>query len=42
MDLKNAVASYLDEMIAPVREYFEKNKKAKELYEEIKQYSITR
>ncbi|MBS3091308.1 tyrosine--tRNA ligase [Candidatus Pacearchaeota archaeon] len=42
LDLKNAVAFYLNEMIAPVREYFEKNKKAKVLYEEVKKYSITR
>ena len=42
MDLKNAVARYLNEMIKPIREYFEKNKRAKELYEEVKKYSITR
>lgn len=42
MDLKNAVIFYLNEMIKPVREYFEKNKKAKTLYEEVKKYSITR
>lgn len=42
MDLKNAVAEYLNEMIKPVREYFENNKKAKALYEEVKKYSITR
>jgi hypothetical protein len=42
MDLKNTTIFYLNEMIKPVREYFEKNKKAKELYEEIKKYSITR
>jgi tyrosyl-tRNA synthetase len=42
LDLKNAVIFYLDEMIQPVREYFETNKKAKELYEEVKKYSITR
>ncbi|MEK6890570.1 MAG: tyrosine--tRNA ligase [Nanoarchaeota archaeon] len=41
-DLKNTVAFYLNEMIEPVRNYFEKNKRAKELYEEIKKYSITR
>ncbi len=41
-DLKNAVIFYLNEMIMPVREYFENNKKAKELYEEVKKYSITR
>jgi len=42
MDLKNATAVYMNEMIKPVRVYFEKNKKAKELYEEVKSYSITR
>ncbi len=42
MDLKNTVSFYLNEMIKPVREYFEKNKKAKELYEEVKKYAITR
>lgn len=41
-DLKNSVAFYLNEMVTPVREYFEKNKRAKELYEEVKRYSITR
>ena len=41
-DLKNATAFYLNEMISPVRKYFETNKKAKELYEEIKGYAITR
>ena len=41
-DLKATVAAYLNEMILPVREYFEKNKKAKALYEEVKSYSITR
>ncbi len=42
LDLKKTVSFYLDEMIKPVREYFEKNKKAKALYEEVKEYSITR
>ncbi len=42
LDLKNAVSKYLDEMISPIREYFEKNKNAKELYEEVKKYAITR
>jgi tyrosyl-tRNA synthetase len=42
MDLKNTTAKYLNEMIAPAREHFEKNKKAKELYETVKQYAITR
>ena len=42
LDLKNAVSFYLNEMIEPVREYFEKNAHAKKLYEEVKKYSITR
>jgi tyrosyl-tRNA synthetase len=42
LDLKNAVVFYLNEMIKPIREYFETNKKAKALYEEVKKYSITR
>jgi len=42
MDLKNSVSFYLNEMIKPVREYFEKNQHAKELYEEVKKYAITR
>ncbi len=42
MDLKNAVSFYLNEMIKPVREYFETNKRAKELYEEVKKYTVTR
>lgn len=41
-DLKNAVADKLDEIIKPIREYFEKNKKAKELYKIVKQQEITR
>lgn len=41
-DLKNSVTFYLNEMITPVREYFETNKKAKALYEEVKKYAITR
>jgi len=42
MDLKATVTFYLNEMIKPIREYFENNKHAKELYEEVKKYSITR
>ncbi len=41
-DLKNATTFYLNQMIEPVREYFEKNKKAKELYEEVRKYAVTR
>jgi len=42
MDLKNATIKYVNEILEPVREHFEKNKKAKELYETVKQYAITR
>lgn len=42
MDLKNAVACYLDKMIAPVRSHFEKNAKARKLYEFVKKQEITR
>ena len=42
MDLKPAVAYYVNELIKPVREHFEKNKKAKELLEKVKSFKITR
>ncbi len=41
-DLKNAVAEYLDRLIAPVREHFEKNREARELYERVRSYNVTR
>ncbi len=42
MDLKNFVAEKLEEQIKPVREHFEKNKSARELYETVKKFAITR
>ncbi len=42
LDLKSAVASYLNEIIKPIREHFEKNKRARELYEIVKKARITR
>jgi tyrosyl-tRNA synthetase len=42
MDLKNSCAVELDKLIKPVREYFEKNKKAKALYEEVKKFVVTK
>ncbi|MEM5875355.1 MAG: tyrosine--tRNA ligase [Candidatus Aenigmatarchaeota archaeon] len=42
LDLKNAVAEKLDELIRPIREHFEKNKRARELYEFVKSQQITR
>ena len=41
-DLKKGVADELNKLIAPVREYFEKNEKAKELYETVKKFRITK
>jgi len=41
-DLKMAIAVELDKLIKPVREYFEKNKRAKELYDAIRKSEITR
>lgn len=42
MDLKTAVADRLIELTNPVKEHFEKNKKANELYEQVKSFQITR
>ncbi|MCL5430632.1 MAG: tyrosine--tRNA ligase [Candidatus Marsarchaeota archaeon] len=42
VDLKGFVAAELEKQIKPVREHFEKDKKAKELYETVKGYQITR
>ncbi|MBI4447814.1 tyrosine--tRNA ligase [Candidatus Woesearchaeota archaeon] len=41
-DLKQAVAFYINELIAPVRGYFEKNTAAAKLMEEVKAFEITR
>jgi len=41
-DLKNETIEAMDEILKPVRDYFEKNKEAKELYEFVKQAKITR
>ncbi len=41
-DLKNFVAEKLDERIRPVREHFEKNKGAKELYDAVRKFAVTR
>ena len=42
LDLKNMVTEELEKLIKPVREHFEKNKKAKELYQLVKSFQITR
>lgn len=41
-DLKAAVAKNLNIMLDPVRNHFEKNKKAKELLKKVKSYKVTR
>lgn len=41
-DLKNGVSEHLDKLVAPVREHFENNKKAKNLYQFVKKQEITR
>jgi len=41
-DLKNAVAFYINEIIKPVREHFETNQHAKELFEQVQGFSVTR
>lgn len=42
LDLKKETIEALDELLEPIREYFEKNKKAKELYEIVKNAVVTR
>ncbi len=42
MDLKSGVVEELEKLIKPVREHFEKDKKAKKLYEAVKKLIITR
>jgi len=41
-DLKNSVFFYINELVEPIRKHFEKNKRARELYEKVKGYTITR
>ncbi len=42
MDLKTAVARSINEMVAPVREHFEKNAKARELKAQVEGFEVTR
>ena len=42
MDLKNAVSFSLSSILEPTRKHFEKNKKAKELLEQVKSFQVTR
>lgn len=42
LDLKETAAEKLCEILKPIREHFEKNKRARELYETVKSFKITR
>lgn len=42
LDLKNATAASINKILEPTRKHFEKNKKAKELYEAVRDAAITR
>lgn len=42
MDLKNAVAEKLNELLEPVRTHFEENKEAAELLKQVQSFQITR
>ncbi len=42
LDLKNAVAVYINKLLDPARDHFKKNKKAAELLKKVKSYEITR
>ncbi len=42
MDLKKATANCIDQLVAPVREHFEKNKKAAELLRLVQSFEVTR
>jgi tyrosyl-tRNA synthetase len=42
MDLKAAVIILLNELVRPVREYFEKNSEAKKLKEQVESFSVTK
>jgi len=41
-DLKIAVTKALDQLLSPVRKHFEENAHAKELFEKVKSYQVTR
>lgn len=42
LDLKDNLSRYLDDMISPIRKYFEDNPTAKQLKQEVESYTITR
>ncbi|MBI4155477.1 tyrosine--tRNA ligase [Candidatus Woesearchaeota archaeon] len=42
LDFKNSVTIYIDKLVAPIRKHFEKDAKAKKLYEFLKSKTLTR
>jgi tyrosyl-tRNA synthetase len=42
MDLKQAAAKHVNELVEPVRRHFEKNAKAKKLLEQVRKFKATR
>ncbi len=42
MDLKTASAKYIDQLLEPIRKYFEENKEAKKLKELVESFEVTR
>jgi tyrosyl-tRNA synthetase len=42
MDLKEAAAKYVNDLIEPVRKHFKTNTKAKKLLEQVNSYEVTR
>tara|TARA_Y100000034_G_scaffold131859_1_gene193527 strand:- start:867 stop:1940 length:1074 start_codon:yes stop_codon:yes gene_type:complete len=41
-DLKQGVANKINEVVSPVRKHFEKNKKAKELFEKVQSFKVSK
>ena len=41
-ELKKTVAKYVNEFLAPVREHFEKDEKARKLKEQVESFKVTR
>lgn len=42
LDLKNAVAEVIDELVSPIREHFKKDEQARELYQFVREIQTTR
>lgn len=42
LDMKNAAAKYINEIVKPIREHFKRDKKARKLYEIVKGFEVTR